>query len=191
MIVIDNKIISDDVVNEQFICNLKVCKGACCIQGEGGAPLEDEEIGILDDIYDAVKPHLTPEGVALIEQQGRYEMNEQGTMVTPLINGGACAYLTYTELGISICGIQKAYEAGDVDWVKPISCHLYPIRIKKYNGFDAVNYEKWDICASACTLGAEHKVAVYEFLKEPLVRKYGKEFYQQLDETAKHLKKEA
>ena len=188
MIVIGDKIVSLDVVEEQFICNLKVCKGECCIKGDGGAPLEDDETGILDDIYDDIESYLTEEGKAVIAEKGRYVLAEEGDkMVTPLINGAACVYLNYDELGISKCAIQKAYEDGVVDWPKPISCHLYPIRVSKYEDFDAVNYSRWDICKAACTLGKEHKVAVYEFLKEPLVRKYGDEFYDELDAAAKYL----
>jgi len=189
MIVIDDKIVSLDVVEEQFICNLTACKGVCCIKGEGGAPLEDDEAGILDDIYDDIESYLTEEGKAEIAKQGRYTMSADGKkMVTPLIESGACVYLNYDELGIAKCAIQKAYEEGIVDWPKPISCHLYPIRIEQYQDFDAVNYFRWDICKAACTLGKEHKVAVYEFLKEPLVRKYGEAFYDELDAAAQYLK---
>ena len=189
MIIIGDKIISLDVVEEQFICNLKVCKGECCIKGEGGAPLEDDETGILDDIYEDIESYLTEAGKAEIAKQGRYTMSEDGTkMVTPLIDGGACVYLNYDELGVAKCAIQKAHEDGVVDWPKPISCHLYPIRVSKYEDFEAVNYARWDICKAACRLGKEHKVAVYEFLKEPLVRKYGDEFYEELDAAAQYLK---
>ena len=151
MIVIDDKIVSLDVVEEQFICNLTACKGVCCIKGEGGAPLEDDEAGILDDIYDDIESYLTEEGKAEIAKQGRYTMSADGKkMVTPLIESGACVYLNYDELGIAKCAIQKAYEEGIVDWPKPISCHLYPIRIERYQDFDAVNYFRWDICKAAC-----------------------------------------
>lgn len=190
MILIDNKIIADDVTQEHFICNLKVCKGECCVKGEGGAPLEDEEVGILDDIYDTIEPYLTEEGKAEIEKQGRYTMNDKGVMVTPLINGGACAYLNYDALGIAKCGIQTAYEDGKIDFPKPISCHLYPIRIEKLHDFEAINYSRWDICSTACSLGKEKQVAIYQFLKEPLVRKYGQDFYDQLDATVQHLKQQ-
>ncbi|MGB1241706.1 MAG: DUF3109 family protein, partial [Chitinophagales bacterium] len=160
---------------------------------EGGAPLEDEELGIIDDIYDDVEPYLTEEGKAAIEAQGRYihtETNEYSQFELPLVKkGGACAYLTFNELGIAICGIQKAYEAGDVDWVKPVSCHLYPIRVNHHKDFTAVNYSKWDICNAACQNGKKLKVKLYEFLKEPLIRKFGKEFYQRLEGIEKEWKK--
>ncbi len=186
MILIDDKIISSDVVSEQFICNLKVCKGECCIKGEGGAPLEEEEMDILEDIYDDIEHLLTEEGKAEIAKVGHYIPNEEGGFSTPLVNGAACVYLNYDELGIAKCAIQNAHEQGIVDWPKPISCHLYPIRVKKHPSFEAVNYERWDICKAACTLGKEQQVAVYQFLKEPLIRKYGADFYEQLDAAAKY-----
>lgn len=192
MILIDNKIISDDVVSEQFICNLNACKGACCVLGESGAALEEEELGILEDIYDDVLPYMTEAGKQAIAEQGHYLLNPDGEYTpyaTPLIDGQACAYIHYDELGIAGCAIQKAYLAGDVDWIKPISCHLYPIRVNKYADFEAVNYNRWDICKPACSLGKKHKVPVYAFLKEPLIRKYGEDFYEQLDQTAKYLEK--
>ncbi|MGB0929593.1 MAG: DUF3109 family protein [Chitinophagales bacterium] len=184
MILIDDKILSDDLVEEHFVCNLNACKGVCCVLGEGGAPLEDEELGIIDDIYEDVEPYLTEEGKAAIEAQGRYihtETNEYSQFELPLVKeGGACAYLTFNELGIAICGIQKAYEAGDVDWVKPVSCHLYPIRVNHHEDFTAVNYSRWEICSPACQNGKQLKVKLYEFLKEPLIRKFGQEFYDRL-----------
>ncbi len=184
MIIIDDKILSDDLVEEHFVCNLNACKGICCVLGEGGAPLEDEELGIIDDIYEDVEPYLTEEGKKVIEEKGRYihtDSNEYSRFELPLVKkGGACAYLTFNELGIAICGIQKAYEAGDIDWIKPVSCHLYPIRTKRQETFTSVNYSRWDICSSACSHGEKLKVKLYEFLKEPLIRKFGQEFYDRL-----------
>lgn len=196
MIVIDDKIISDDIIQRDFVCNLSACKGACCVEGEGGAPLEEHELSILDDIYEDVKPFLTPEGIAAIEAQGKYvpfeaeyhDMSNATGFETPLVEGGKCAYLNFDEKGIAKCQIENAWEQGIVEFQKPISCHLYPIRIKKYENYDAVNYFKWDICSPACTLGKELQVPVYKFLKEPLVRKYGNAFYEQLCELAKSLK---
>lgn len=190
MLIINNTVISNDVIEEQFVCNLTACKGACCVKGDGGATLEEHEMGILDDIYPLVEPYLTPEGKAAIEQQGHYVLDNELGFTTPLINGGPCAYVIYDELGIAKCGIQKAFEDGIIDFPKPVSCHLYPIRIKQLNSqFEAVNYERWSICKAACKLGKQLKVPVYVFLKEPLIRKYGPDFYQQLDAAAQHLKK--
>ncbi len=199
MIVIDDKIISDDIIQREFVCNLSACKGACCVEGEGGAPLEEHELSILDDIYEDVKPFLTEEGIKVIEEQGKYvpfeaeynDMSNQTGFETPLVEGGKCAYLNFDEKGIAKCQIERAWEEGIVNFQKPISCHLYPIRIKKYQNYDAVNYFKWDICSPACTLGKELQVPVYKFLKDPIVRKYGEDFYKQLCEIAETRKNEA
>ncbi len=188
MILIDDKIISDDVVEKQFVCNLEACKGACCWEGDYGAPLTDEEQEILVKIYEDVKPFLTAEGIAAIEAQGVFtyfkKAKEYGT---PLINNRACAYMTYDELGIAKCGIEQAHKAGKTDFLKPISCHLYPIRIESYEGFDAVNYDKWEICSAACTLGEKLKIPAYQFVKEALIRKYGEQFYEALEGAAASL----
>ncbi|HRI27832.1 MAG TPA: DUF3109 family protein [Chitinophagales bacterium] len=190
MLVINNIIISNDVVEEQFVCNLTACKGACCVEGDCGAKLEPDELAVLDQIYPLVEPYLTHEGKQTIAQNGRYVLDPDPEVgyTTPLINGAACAYIRFDEMGIAKCGIQKAYEEGLIDFPKPISCHLYPIRTKPFNNhFEAVNYERWSICKPACKLGKKLKVPVYVFLKEPLIRKYGQDFYNQLDAMAKHL----
>lgn len=192
MLIIDNAIISNEVIEEQFVCNLTACKGACCVEGDTGATLQDEELAILDQIYPIVAPYLTPEGRTAIEQQGRYVFDHEVGNTTPLINGAACAYVIFDDMGIAKCDIQKAFEEGAVNFPKPISCHLYPIRIKKFNNqYEAVNYERWNICKPACRLGKQLKVPVYAFLKEPLIRKYGEAFYQQLEAAAQHLKETA
>ena len=182
IIINENIIVTEDIFLEEFKCNLDACKGACCWEGDYGAPLEDEELPILDEIYEKVEPYLTKEGKAIIEKEGKYtyykESKEYGT---PLLEGGACAYLTYNEEGIALCGIEQAYRAGDIAYYKPISCHLYPIRIKKLSGAEALNYDRWDICSAACELGKANKVPVYKFAKNALVRRYGEEFYEQLD----------
>ncbi len=185
MIVIDDKTISDDVVEEQFVCDLNACKGACCIEGDFGAPLDKSELAILDDIYETVKPLLTEDGIKTIEKQGKYVfVKETKEYCTPLMEKTkGCAWLAHDEKGVVICAIEKAYRAGMLDWKKPISCHLYPIRITKYKNYDAVNYERWNICKAACKNGKALKVPVYKFLKEPLIRKYGEEFYNALELT--------
>jgi hypothetical protein len=188
MIVIDDKIISDDVVEEQFVCDLNACKGACCVEGELGAPLNEAETKILEDIYEKVKPYLLPEGIAAIEKQGKWVLtDEEEKYNTPLMKKGGCAWMNYDKNGVVICGIEKAYLDGVVNWKKPISCHLYPIRITKQRktGNDMLNYERWNICKAACKNGKALKVPVYRFLKDALIRKYGEEFYRALDEYAK------
>ncbi|MEE9363974.1 MAG: DUF3109 family protein [Cellulophaga sp.] len=178
-------LISEEVIENDFVCNISKCKGQCCIDGDAGAPLEDKETEILVDIYRDVKPFLRPEGIAVIEEDGAFVKGEDGEWETPLVNGSECAYVTFTDSGITKCGIEEAYNAGAVKWKKPVSCHLYPIRIREYAEFTAVNYHKWEICDCACSLGSELKVPIYKFVKEALVRKFGKKWYADLEEIAK------
>lgn len=190
MIQIDNKLISEDVFSEQFVCNLSKCKGICCVEGDAGAPLNEEETKILEEIYPKIKPYLRPEGIKAIEEQHTHIVDSDGDLVTPLVNNAECAYVIFDEKGWTKCGIEKAYEDGVIDYQKPISCHLYPIRITEYSTFDAVNYHKWDVCSDACALGKELQVKVYQFLKKPLIRKYGEDFYNTLCEAAEEWEKE-
>lgn len=193
MIIVQDKLVSDDVVEQHFICNLSACKGACCWEGDYGAPLEKSELAIIDAVLDKVKPFLGPAGLAAIEAQGPYQwyerMKEHGTT---LIDGGPCAFMTYNEMGIAQCSFENAWKAGEIDFQKPISCHLYPIRISKYRQFNSevLNYDRWDICSAACELGEKEKVPVYRFVKEALIRKYGQEFYDELDGAAQFLKEQ-
>jgi hypothetical protein len=190
MLIIDNKVISPEIFKEEFVCNLNACKGACCWEGDYGAPLELEELDILENIYEAVKPFLTPEGIAAIDQQGvAIYTPQEKEYGTTLLENAACAFLTYEDNGIAKCGIEKAYEAGAVDYPKPISCHLYPIRVEQLNNssFEKLEYDRWEICSAACTKGAELNVPVYKFVKGPLIRKYGEDFYEQLEAMAEHL----
>ena len=187
MIAIDNKLVSDELIEEQFVCDLKKCKGGCCVDGDAGAPLDEAELEKIKEVYEAVKPYLTASHVKEIEKQGLYVYNPEFGWVTPAINGGICVYATKDESGIVKCGIEQAYNDGKVNWKKPISCHLFPVRIKKSsdNEFEYVNYEpREDLCKAACRLGKKLKVPVYQFLKEPLIRKYGAEFYEALDAVA-------
>lgn len=190
MIQIDDKLISEDLFSEEFVCNLAKCKGICCVEGDAGAPLDENETKILDEIYPKIKSYLRPEGIQAIEEQGTYTLDFEGDLVTPLVNNAECAYVIFDEKGYTKCAIEKAYEDGVIDWQKPISCHLYPIRITEYSNFSAINYHEWDICSDACTLGKELGVKVYQFLKKPLIRKYGEEFYQTLSEAAEEWEKE-
>ena len=190
MIQIDDKLISEDLFSEEFVCNLAKCKGICCVDGDAGAPLDEDETKKLDEIYPKIKSYLRPEGIQAIEEQGTYTLDFEGDLVTPLVNNAECAYVIFDEKGYTKCAIEKAYEDGVIDWQKPISCHLYPIRITEYSNFSAINYHEWDICSDACTLGKELGVKVYQFLKKPLIRKYGEEFYQTLSEAAEEWEKE-
>ncbi|KAB7725600.1 DUF3109 family protein [Rudanella paleaurantiibacter] len=180
MILIENTVISDDIADKFFVCNLDKCKGACCVEGDLGAPLEAEELHILQRIYPKVKPYLSPEGIAAIEKQGLYEPDGEGGFVTTTVGGRECVFATWNDKGILKCGIEDAYNDGQVDWKKPISCHLYPIRVTKYDQYHALNYDRWPICSPACGLGKELNVPVYKFVREALVRAYGEAWYAEL-----------
>lgn len=182
MILIDNTCISDDIEDQLFVCNLDKCKGACCVEGDSGAPLEEEEIAILDEIYPLVEPYLSEEGKKVIALEGTSTTDFEGDYVTPVIDGRECVYAIYDNKGILKCGIEEAYNDGKIAFKKPISCHLYPIRVTKYDQYHALNYDRWEICSPACSLGQELKVPVYKFLKEPLIRAYGSNWYDQLTE---------
>ncbi len=181
MFQIGKTIITDDLFEQEFVCNLQSCKGICCIEGDSGAPLLEEEKAILDRIYPQIVPYLTPEGRAAIKQQGKYVIDQEGDLTTPLVNDRECAYVTQDENGIYQCGIEVAYNKEKIGWKKPISCHLYPVRVKDYGEFLAVNYNRWDICSSACELGKQLQVPLFKFLKEPLIRKFGEDWYNEVE----------
>jgi hypothetical protein len=171
MIAIDKTLISEDVLDKKFVCDLNACKGECCVAGDSGAPLDKDELQILDSILDNVKPYMDKKGIKAIEKYGAYVIDKDGDYTTK-------------------CAIEQANIEGKIDSKKPISCHLYPIRISKHNGYDAVNYSKWDICSPACACGKKLDVPVYKFLKVPLIRKYGKDWFNQLEISAQlYLKK--
>jgi hypothetical protein len=183
MMKIGEILVSDDIRDKEFVCNLEKCKGACCVEGDFGAPLSKEEIPILDEIYPKIKKYLSPEGIKEIEKHGTHVVDDDGELCTPVIGGRECVYAIYDKKGILKCGIEEAYNDGVVDWKKPISCHLYPIRVTQKKNFEALNYHKWHICSPACALGKELQVPVYKFLKGPLVRKYGEAWYKELEDT--------
>ena len=185
MILIDRTIVSDSLVDKEFVCHLDMCKGACCVEGVSGAPLEENELNIIEEVYDKVKPYMTPQGIREIERSGKHLIDSDGDHVTPLVDGKKeCAY-TIFDGGIAKCAFEKAYNEGDINFKKPVSCHLYPVRITPHSDYDAVNYEKWDLCKPACSLGKTLGVPVYTFVKDALVRKYGQDWYDQLDGAAK------
>lgn len=190
MIAIDNTLISDEIIEAQFVCDLNKCKGGCCVDGDAGAPLENKELRELDTVYTEVLPYLTDEGRQVIDEVGKYIYDREFGWVTPTISNGMCAYGTVDTKGIVKCGIEQAYNDKKITWKKPISCHLFPIRIKKTKKTDLLNYEPREgLCDPACLLGKKLKIPVYQFLKEPLIRKYGEEFFQALEATATHLSK--
>ena len=188
MIQVQDKIISLDIFEKHFVCDLNACKGACCVEGDSGAPLLKEEEKILDEIYEKVKPYMRKEGITEIENQGVAVYDLEGDLTTPLINNRECAFVV-EENGINLCSIEKAFLNSKIDFKKPISCHLFPIRIKEYRDFDAVNYEDIKICKPACECGSKLEIPIYVFLKEPLIRKYGEAWYNELLEAVKLLKK--
>jgi hypothetical protein len=186
MISIDKVLISDDLADEHFVCDLTKCKGACCVEGDVGAPLLQSELQILEQEYDNFKDYLQEEGKKNIEEKGLYQQDEETEWVTPLMEDGACAYSIKDTNGTIHCGIEKAYLEGKTSFKKPISCHLYPARIKELSNYTAVNYDRWHICSPACSLGQELKVKVYQFLKEPLIRRFGEDFYQEMVRVIEH-----
>lgn len=188
MIQIGQTIVSLDIIEKKFTCDLARCKGMCCVYGESGAPLEDEEVDVLKQIYVKIKPYMTQTGIDVVEEQGVYVTDFDNDKVTPLIgNTEDCAY-AFSENGVVYCAIEKAYRNGEVNFRKPVSCHLYPVRITKYSDFEAVNYHQWNICREALQLGEKNGIPLYVFLKEPLIRKYGPEWYKQLCIAAGYLK---
>jgi len=189
MIAIDHVLLSDEIVQEEFVCDLTACKGGCCVEGDCGAPLTEDEADTIARIYPKVKPYLKPEYIEEIERQGTHVYDDEYGAVTPTINGGICTYAYHDEAGIVKCAIEKAWRDGIVDFQKPISCHLFPIRITTQPGYDLVNYEpRKKLCKAACKLGKQLKVPVYRFLKDSITRKYGADFYDTLDAVAKKMK---
>jgi hypothetical protein len=194
MIVIDNVLVSDELINESFECYLHACKGACCVDGDAGAPLEPKELKKIDEVFDKVLPYLEQKSKDEINRQGRYVYDKEFGWVTPTINGAICVYGIKDKNGIVKCGIEQACLDGKIKWKKPISCHLFPVIVKKSNDgeIEFANYQpREDHCKAACALGKKLKVPVYQFLKEPLIRKFGTEFYEALDATAKHTNKKS
>jgi hypothetical protein len=190
MLIVQDKLISDELIEEQFVCNLTACKGACCWEGDFGAPLNKAELPILNQIYAQVRPYLTEAGQKAIDENGCYQyfkgMKGYGTT---LVNGGACAFMTLSRDGVAQCGIEQAWRDGKIPFQKPISCHLYPIRVTKnpHINVEMLNYDRWDICAAACTLGKKEKMPVYRFLQQALIRAYGEDFYEELDAAAQYM----
>ena len=190
MIQIENTIVSIDVVQKKFLCDLSKCKGMCCIHGDSGAPLEEEEGQILEQLYKKIKPYMRRDGIEAIEAEGNVHMiDKDEDLVTVLVNNKECAFVIFED-GIAKCSIEKAYEEGAIQFRKPLSCHLYPVRVKKYRDFEGVNYDKWEICKPAILNGDVNDVPLYVFLKEPLERKFGKEWYNQLTYVAEEINKE-
>ncbi len=192
MYAIQNKLVSDELFEVEFVCNLNTCKGACCWEGDYGAPVLDAEKKELDKITKIVQTYIPLESVKILEKKGGYEYNEDtNNYVTSLRKDGACVYMNSDENGIAYCGIEAAYNDGKIKFKKPVSCHLYPIRVKenKEQGFTAINYDKWKICNPACKNGKSLGVPVFKFVKDGLVRRFGIEFYEEMEEVYMSIKK--
>lgn len=189
MIQIGNTLVSDDLLTESFVCDLNACKGACCVEGEYGAPLTQDEADELAHLKDQIAPYLSDEGKATIADQGAWVTGEDGELETPLMPTGHCAYVIEDADKKLKCGLETVHQEGVLSFKKPLSCHLYPVRVQQYSSFEAVNYHRWDICGAACALGSSLKVKVYVFVKEALVRKFGEEWYAALEKAGAELAK--
>jgi hypothetical protein len=180
MKIIGQTLVSDDLKQTYFTCNLSACQGDCCVEGDAGAPLEESEISILEDYIEEVKPHMNPEGLKVVEKYGVFDYDADGDYVTPLVNDRQCAFV-YRENGINFCSIEKTFLQGKIKFQKPVSCHLYPVRLSKVGEFTAVNYHKWNICAPAFIYGKSQGLPLYQYLKAPLIRKFGKNWFEELE----------
>lgn len=190
MIQIQDVVVSLDVFREKFLCDLSACKGECCIEGDAGAPVEPDEVAELEAALPAVWDDLSPEAREVIDRQGVVYTDCEGDLVTSIVNGKDCVFTCYDEKGSCYCAIEKAYREGRCGFYKPVSCHLYPIRVGDYGPFKAVNYHRWKVCKAAVLLGQKENLPVYRFLKEPLIRKFGKEWYEELETVAEELTKQ-
>ena len=190
MIQIDDTIISTDLFDTRFCCDLSVCKGECCVEGDSGAPLEQAELAKLEEVLPVVWDDLSEKSKAVIERQGVSYVDVEGDLVTSIVGQGECVFSRFEEDGTCICAIEKAYREGRVDFYKPISCHLYPVRLETLrNGTVALNVHRWRVCRCAFAKGQEENVPLYVFLKEPLIRRFGKEWYEKVEIAAEELKK--
>ena len=180
MKIIQNILVSDELFSEQFCCDLNVCGGLCCVDGDAGAPLEPDEIFDLEENYLIFKKYMTPKGIEKVEKNGIFDYDREGSFVTPLLDDESCAFVFFED-NIAKCAIEKAFLNGEIDFPKPISCHLYPIRVKILPDYEALNYHRWHLCHSACEKGKYLKLPLYNFLREPLIRKYGEAWYSELE----------
>jgi hypothetical protein len=178
------------VIEQEFICNLTACKGACCWEGDYGAPVTEEEQSTILSILDKIRPNLSIESNALLDEKGCFQTYSESNFIgTTLHEDGSCVFMTFDENGIAKCGIEKTYESGEIDYKKPLSCHLYPIRVNKHEpaSFEAWNYDLWEICSPACALGKKESVPVYQFLKQAIIRYKGEAFYEELEHAVKYM----
>ncbi len=190
MIQIDDVVVSLDVLREKFLCDLSACKGECCIEGDAGAPVEPDEVEKLEAALPAIWDDLSPEARAVIDRQGVVYTDCEGDLVTSIVNDKDCVFTCYDDRGCCCCALEKAFRAGRTRFYKPVSCHLYPVRVSRYGSYRAVNYHRWDVCKAAVLLGCKENVPVYKFLREPLIRKFGEAWYRELELAAEELKRQ-
>lgn len=188
LVEIGDKIVSTQIFERKFVCDLNACKGACCVEGDAGAPLTLEEIDILEEDLEAIKPYMRKEGIDAVDKTGVFYMDQDNEAGTTLVNNKECAFVFFDDNGITKCAIEQAHREGKTEFKKPISCHLYPIRVKEFKDFTALNYDKWDICSPACACGESLNVPVYKFLKEPIIRAFGGDFFEELEVVNEELK---
>jgi hypothetical protein len=186
LIELGDKIISTQIFEKKFVCDLNQCKGACCVEGDAGAPLNWEEVKIIQQDLEKIKPFMRQEGIEVVEKSDIFYLDQEKEPVTSLVNEKECVFVQF-ENGIAKCAIEQANKSGITSFKKPISCHLYPIRIKNFNEYTAINYEEWNICKPACSCGDKLDVSVFKFLKEPLIRAFGTEFFEELDQVSKEI----
>lgn len=190
LVEIDDKLVSTQIFENKFVCDLNACKGACCVEGDAGAPLTFEEVDQMEEDLEVYLPYMRKEGIEAVEKTGVFYLDQDGEPVTTLVNGAECAFVYFDENGITKCAIEKAYLEGKTTFKKPISCHLYPIRVKKFNDYEALNYDEWPICKPACACGEALDVPVFKFLKEPIIRAWGEKFYDELLIVENELRKQ-
>lgn len=190
MIQIDDTIISMDCLSEKFCCDLEACKGACCIEGDAGAPVELDEVAELEEALPEVWHELSASAQAVIDRQGVVYTDRDGDLVTSIVNGKDCVFTCYDDKGNCFCALEKAYREGRSNFYKPASCHLYPIRLKKIGDMTALNYHRWDVCRMAVEKGKQLNLPVYRFLKEPLIRRFGEAWYEELEKAVEELKEQ-
>ncbi|MFM8964122.1 MAG: DUF3109 family protein [Sphingomonadales bacterium] len=189
LVEIQDKIVSTQIFEKQFVCDLSACKGACCVAGDNGAPVTTEEVKLIEQHLPQILPYMRAEGIAAVKQNGVALIDEDFEAETTLVEGNECAFVYFDQNNTAKCAIEKAQREGKIEFIKPISCHLYPIRTKQFNDYTALNYEKWDICEPACACGEKLDVPVFRFLKEPLIRAFGTAFYAELEVVAKEIDK--
>jgi hypothetical protein len=185
LVEISNKVITTELFDKHFVCDLAACKGACCVKGDSGAPLTLEEVDQMEQDLELYKPYMRPEGITAIEKSGVFYIDQDNEPASTLVNGEECAFVYFDDNNTAKCAIEKAHAEGKTQWKKPLSCHLYPIRTKEFETLTAINYDVWDICEPACSCGDKLAVPVYKFLKEPIIRAFGEDFFTELDQVAK------